>query len=239
MLRPIVKFDYFGLPIYLIMALTGFLFALVSLSNKQECLNYAPDIKKRVRWSFIIGILAALFCANIANWFLFPKILQYSFAQKISTGGFSFYYGMFGFFGVSSLLLWVQRLDFKFWINRIVPSVLIFHAFGRIGCSLSGCCYGIKMRFFGVYFDFPAREIEALALFILYFVFEKKIKERRFCLYLLCYSVIRFLLEFGRADERGRLFVTWISPAQVTSVMIWFVLGIYLFIIKSINFKKK
>ncbi|MCL1852081.1 MAG: prolipoprotein diacylglyceryl transferase [Peptococcaceae bacterium] len=214
----------------MLMVLAGLLLAFISLANKQERLNCTPLIKKRVRRSFCVGLVAAIACANIVNWFLFPGLIQYPLAQRISLGGFSFYYGMLGFFGVSALLLLAHRLDFKFWINQIIPSVLLFHFFGRIGCSLSGCCYGVGINLFGLTFDFPARELEALALFVLYFVFEKKIKERRLFWYLLCYSVLRFGLEFGRADDRGQLIISWLSPAQVTSVIIWVVLGVSLLV---------
>jgi len=230
MLKPIFEFNYWGLPIYLVMALIGLLFAFISLTNKQAKFNCTPLIKKRVRRSFWIGLIVALACANIANWFLFPETLQYPLAQKISLGGFSFYYGMLAFFGASAVLLLAHRLDFKFWLNQIVPSLLLFHAFGRVGCSLSGCCHGAEINLFGLTFDFPARELEALALFVLYFIFEKKIKERRLFWYLVCYSTLRFGLEFGRADDRGQMFVPWLSPAQVTSIIIWIALGIYLLV---------
>ncbi|MDR0287520.1 MAG: hypothetical protein LBI03_07455 [Clostridiales bacterium] len=28
-------------------------------------------------------------------------------------------------------------------------NLLIFHAFRRVGCSLSGCCYGVDITIFG------------------------------------------------------------------------------------------
>ncbi|MCL1982007.1 MAG: prolipoprotein diacylglyceryl transferase, partial [Clostridiales bacterium] len=169
-----------------------------------------------------------LACANVANWFLFPGMLKLALLQRIEQGGFSFYYGMLGFFCVSALLLRACRLDWKFWADQLVPSVLILHAFGRIGCSLSGCCYGAPVELFGVSFDFPARELEAACLFCLYFLFEKKIRGHRFFWYLLCYSTLRFLLEFGRGDDRGVFLIEWLSPAQVTSVLIWAGLAVFM-----------
>ena len=153
-------------------------------------------------------------------------------------GGFSFYYGMFGFFVVSAIFLRIHKINCKFWINEIIPSVLLFHAFGRIGCSLSGCCFGTEITFLGMDILFPAREMEAIALFIMYFVFELKIKESRFFWYLICYSILRFALEFGRADNRGELFVSWLSPAQITSIAIWVGIGAFLIIKPFIKTKK-
>jgi phosphatidylglycerol:prolipoprotein diacylglycerol transferase len=68
---------------------------------------------------------------------------------------------------------------------------------------------------------FPAREIEAVCLFALFFVFSFKLRKNRFRLYLLCYSVLRFFLEFGRGDYRGAFLIHSLSPAQVTSVIVW------------------
>jgi phosphatidylglycerol:prolipoprotein diacylglycerol transferase len=136
---------------------------------------------------------------------------------------------MFGFFAIFALMLKLQKMDARFWVDEAVPPVLIFHAFGRVGCSLAGCCYGrtfaspARFLIFGLEI-FPARELEAFCLFALFFLFQYRIKENRFTLYLLCYSVLRFFLEFGRGDYRGVLFVRFLSPAQVTSIIIWIVL---------------
>jgi len=157
-------------------------------------------------------------------------------------GGFSFYYGMFGFIFVSASLLKIQKVDYRFWINEIVPSLLVFHAFSRIGCSLEGCCYGIELNLFGQHLLFPAREIESLALFVMYFLFGKKFKKSRFFWYMLCYSALRFGLEFGRGDDRGVLLLTELSPAQVTSIGIWIALlgwGIYKAICKFVRSQKE
>jgi hypothetical protein len=61
----------------------------------------------------------------------------------------------------------------------------------------------------------------------MFFVF-KKIKKHRFALYLLCYSILRFGLDFGRGDDRGTLFVNFLSPSQVISVFIWISLTAWL-----------
>ncbi|MCL2487739.1 MAG: prolipoprotein diacylglyceryl transferase, partial [Oscillospiraceae bacterium] len=191
---------------------------------------------KRIRRSFWIGLLAGVAYANIGNWFLFPETLQYSLRQRITLGGFSFFFGVLAFLGVSALFLYAHHLDVKFWMNQIIPSVLLFHLFGRIGCSLAGCCYGIELSLFGFHFDFPARELEAFALFILYFVFQKGIEKHKVQWYLFLYALLRFGLEFGRGDDRGQLpvplpeLLSWLSPAQAIAIIIWAVLFIYLIV---------
>ncbi|MCL2488662.1 MAG: prolipoprotein diacylglyceryl transferase [Oscillospiraceae bacterium] len=227
MLRPLINFHYWGINIYLLMALIGLFFAVKSLSDKQKQIHCTPAVRKTLLWCFSTGLAAGVICANIANWFLFPAIGEYPLLRRFAEGGFSFYYGMLGFFGISALLLKTRKLDYPYWIDRIVPSVLIFHAFGRVGCALEGCCWGREVHLAGLTFDFPARELEAAALFALYYLFEKKLRRRHFFWYLFCYAILRFGLEFGRGDDRGILFVTWLSPAQVTAAVILLVLGIW------------
>lgn len=213
MLKPLIAFDYWGYPIYLIMVLIGVWCAFYSLIVKEKTLNIVMEIREKVRWSFFLGLLGGIAFSNISNRLLF--------LENGAAGGFNFYGGLFGFFIVSIGALSACHLNVKFWINQIIPSVLIFHGFGRIGCSLVGCCYGKTVALYGLVFDFPAREIEALGLFIMYYFFEKKILEHRVFWYFLCYSILRFCLEFERGDERGSLFRLPLSPAQVISIIIW------------------
>ena len=202
---------------YLILSLAGFLCAYGTLAYRQKILGCAPADKRRTRGAFLLALAGGYGCAYMSGWVL-------------GVEGFSFYYGMLAFFAVSALLLWLLKLDAPFWLNEIVPSVLIAHAFGRIGCSFAGCCYGRPVALLGRAFLFPARELEALGLFVLFFIFVTKIKRRRVFWYLLCYSVLRFFLEFGRGDDRGVLLVRWLSPAQMTSVIVWAGLGVQLIV---------
>jgi len=227
MLKPLINFDYWGFPIYMIMGIAGIMAAILYITDVQDGMRCTAAIKTKINRSFAIAFAAGMLCSNIANWFLFPEILNYSLGQRLTDGGFSFYYGLCGFFVVAAILLKTSNVDHKFWINQFIPSVLIFHAFGRVGCSLSGCCYGKEISLLGIHFAFPARETEAIALFIMFFIFRKKIKEHRLFWYLVYYSLLRFLLEFGRADDRGIMLVDWLSPAQITSILIWVGLVFY------------
>ena len=237
MLKPIINLDYFGLPIYWIMILIGFLFAFRSLRNKQKATWCPPAIKRNTQWAFLLAMIVGGGCANMICWFLHPEYLQLTLTERFMSAGFSFYYWMLAFFGVSALLLRIMRLDVRFWLNQIVPAVLLVNIFGRVGCSLGGCCYGADVTMFGSTFAFPARELEALAALVILIVFSKTVKQHRVFWYLSCYSVFRFLLEFGRADDRGVLFITWLSPAQVTSFLVWTGLATYIVIMKFVLHK--
>jgi len=231
-LKPIFDFDYWGLPIYWIMLAVGFLFAFGSLRKKQQATWCSPGVKSKTRWVFLLTTAVSLGCANIIGWILHPEYLRLPIADRFMVAGFSFYYGALAFLGASALLLRIMQLDMKFWVDHIVPSILIVNIFGRIGCSLAGCCYGADITIFGSSVAFPARELEAIAALIMLIVFSKAVKQHRAFWFLSSYSVLRFLLEFGRADDRGFLFISWLSPAQVTSVLVWIGLAAYVVIMK-------
>lgn len=114
-------------------------------------------------------------------------------------------------------------------VNIIIPGVILAHAIGRIGCFLAGCCYGIETNsFLGIKFPglenkvLPTQLFESFFLFGLFgfLHFFKKIKDYKFIIYLFSYGLFRFLIEFLRGDDRGKLF-SWISPSQGLSIVLW------------------
>lgn len=154
-------------------------------------------------------------------------------------GGGVFYGGLFGGLAVAFLYLKKQKFDVDAYIGIGTLCIPLFHFFGRIGCFLSGCCYGVECGF-GVYFNyspapgcpgvkrFPVQLLEALVLLIIFFtlfvLYDKKNKSGKFIFYayLLSYSFFRFFLEFLRGDEyRG--FVGVLSTSQLISVILFFI----------------
>ena len=146
----------------------------------------------------------------------------------IPQSGFVFYGGLFGV--IFTLLIMTRKdMDFR---NRIfhlsVPAMPLFHSFGRIGCFLSGCCYGKELAapvFIGSIelTRFPVQLVEAAAEFILFLVIliidKKKSNVDILKVYLVLYAIIRFFDEFLRGDEvRGIYF--GISTAQWISLLI-------------------
>ena len=114
-------------------------------------------------------------------------------------------------------------------VSALPCSILIAHAFGRIGCFFAGCCYGKPTdSFFGVQFPdldhkvHPTQLYEAAFLFVLFAVclwlVLKKDFKHNLSIYLIAYGIFRFLIEYLRGDERGE-FVTSLSPSQFWSVL--------------------
>jgi phosphatidylglycerol:prolipoprotein diacylglycerol transferase len=244
MLKPVINFDYWGLPIYNVMAAVGLLAALLTLLRREKDLRPEVGVEEKIHAAAMIACVCALVCANVANWFLFyPESFRRPLLRRVTYSGISFYYGMFGFLGSFALALRLFKLDGKLWLNEIIPPLLIFHAFGRLGCSLAGCCYGVELNppvnIFGIHLRlFPAREIESLCLFAMFFIFNFKVKRLWVPKYLLCYSVLRFALEFGRGDNRGVLLIRALSPAQITSILVWIALCAW-FVARRVAVRKR
>ena len=214
--------------------IVGAFISYVNFKKRMRQANATPKTKRRVFWALISAALIGVLSANIINWVTFPELWGYSITERFTLGGFSFYHGMLAFLGMSLLMLRLFKQNHRYWVNEIVPSIILFNIIARIGCSLAGCCYGVHLHefsIFGLTIDiFPVRLLEIVCMIILFFVFRKKVIQNRLFWYLACYSIIRFILEFLRGDDRGGLLLNWLTPAQITSVLIWIGLGVYILI---------
>lgn len=124
----------------------------------------------------------------------------------------------------------------------------LFHAFGRVGCFMGGCCYGIEASWGFVYHNalspeangvmrVPVQLIEAgfnllifaalLALFI-----KRRCGGKLIYIYMLIYPAVRFALEFLRGDAiRGALF--GLSTSQWISIILFAFAAIKLIFAKN------
>ena len=138
-------------------------------------------------------------------------------ALKFWQGGLA-YYG--GFLAAVPVGLWyARRKQLGAWrvADLGAPPIAFGLVFGRLGCFFNGCCYGkhtdgpLAVSFPGRPDVHPTQLYEAagaLALYaVLYFVVRPR-KRRHgqvFAALLVLYGVLRFALEFLRADDRGGL----------------------------------
>lgn len=186
----------------------------------------------------------------IENWEIYTSSIDAFFT--IIKGGFIFYGGLIG--ALIGILIYAKqyKINVLHLVETLVPSIPLFHGFGRIGCFCAGCCYGkpttssLGMQFncspiapHNIYL-LPVQLFESGFNFLLFiFLFVLSRKKRRYGIilgfYLLFYSIARFILEFYRYDYvRG----IWggLSTSQWISIFLLFISLILLFNKKAIKF---
>ena len=181
------------------------------------------------------------FFTNLWNFSSFQDFFN---AVLLVFGGSVFYGGLLG--GIFSAVIYARKkqLPLPDFGDIAASAVPLFHFFGRVGCFLSGCCYGVESSFGLVYRHslipaangvsrFPIQLAEAcfnLLLFVLlYQLLKRRIWQGRlFFVYLQLYAAGRFCLEFGRGDTLRGIFFglstsQWISiPVLLASaVLFW------------------
>lgn len=233
----------------LIISIGAFIGALIAIHlSRRTILN-----KEDVIFSFLYAMLGVIIGGKLLYWAIeFPNIwAKKSFYLAhpetiihLFTGGFVFYGSFIG--AVIALIIYTRK--FKVPLEPLVyvftPSIPIIHAIGRIGCFSAGCCYGIPYDGpLHVIFKnstiapstiplFPVQLLESgvnVLIFLLLLYLMKKIKNgfSFFGLYIVFYSIARFLLEFLRGDlDRGFLFL--FSTSQWISIGL-FLVGITLY----------
>ena len=174
----------------------------------------------------------------------FFRLLQWLFYLF---GGSVFYGGLLGGLAAGAIYLRHKGLPLGPFGDIAAPAIALFHCFGRIGCFLGGCCYGVEVSW-GITYShalipqangvprLPVQLIESgfnLLLFCLLYALLRRgrLRSRLLLLYCSIYPAGRFVLEFFRGDAyRGIWFglstSQWISLLLLlVSLVIWIVHG--------------
>lgn len=197
--------------------------------------------------TLIIGVCATAFGVFMAAVVqgLYNVIAGNGFDLKSMT----FYGGLIG--GVSSfLIVWnlyvyviAPRAKSKLLKNNMnaalsdsipfIPiGITIAHAFGRLGCTLFGCCHGGETdAWYGIFMysgnTFATKVVPtqlweciflvalSLVMALLYFKFRFKYN---FPVYMISYGIWRFIIEYVRTDYRGE-FIPGLTPSQFWSII--------------------
>lgn len=243
---PLITFpDGSGISLYEIFIVVGVIAAIVLFRILADRRNLPAKLQNLILIgavvSFIVGyFFAVLFQAiyNIAE--------RGAFIIDKNTGA-TFYGGFIGgaacmllIYFIGGYLLFKKQNNehlrwFPSFVNIAAACVPLAHGFGRIGCLFGGCCYGMETdAWFGIPMDIgtmdhvyvkvvPTQLFEAIFLFALAaFLIWRNWKGKGFCLpaYLIGYGVWRFLIEYLRDDDRGQTFLSFLTPSQLTAVVL-------------------
>lgn len=232
--------------IYMIMALIGVLVSfsfLIHISKKNnidvisaESMFLASFIGVVIGGHLLYGLgnyKSLIWLVKNLNTFKSFKIIFNHFI--VIFGGSVFYGGLFGAIIVCYLFIKIKKLNSNVFLDLSAVIIPLFHTFGRIGCFLSGCCYGIECKYGIIYHysiiesanyvrRFPVQLLEAAFNLCLFFVLYTLFRQRKLIgnllnIYLISYSSARFFLEFLRGDSyRG--FWGSLSYLQILSLLI-------------------
>jgi phosphatidylglycerol:prolipoprotein diacylglycerol transferase len=185
------------------------------------------------------------------------KVFSWDFARS----GGVYYGGFLGGLAIAAILIPIYKLNFWKVADAFAPAIALGQFFGRQGCFAAGCCYGSETHLpWGVHFSDKAHDMTGvpvydatgaalylhptqlyesfamLAVFaFLYFLHRrKKFDGQIIILYMVLYPLIRFTIEFFRADFRGDLFgitaATGVSPSQIISLLVAAGAAVFLFV---------
>lgn len=236
---PYVVIGRYYIPSYYLCALAGFLIAFIVISriliNKYLFGKYI----KIYLYSFIGMGIGARILGIISGLLYYHQVNgKWSLISAINSSGIVFIGGLIGYMVNLFILCKIKRESFLVASDIASIGIPLFHSFGRIGCFLSGCCYGklsdsklaIPYRIYSqdIYMKrIPVQIYESIFEFLMfilmYFLFRnmerKNINNKNLIsIYILLYGIWRFFIEFYRGDE-VRYVVKGISITQIIIVI--------------------
>lgn len=234
-----ILFEVAGITIYAY----GFMIALgaiagvayMAVQGKKE-LGLTFD---QVNNLFLIIFAAAFIGGKVFLFFEKPSYYAEDFRRLLTGSGFVFY-GSF-LFAVPSMLWYFNKhkIPIRQMLDIMAITTCLVHMFGRVGCFLAGCCYGLPSSGISVTFTHeackaplntplhPTQLYEAGFIFIVMIallIVKKSYQQFRgqlFLLYVMAYAMGRSVLEIFRGDSvRGFVIEDILSHSQFIAILI-------------------
>ncbi len=176
---------------------------------------------------------------------------------KLWEGGLVFYGGLIPAAGVAFWVMRWHRLPVWKLADLISPLIALGLSCGRVGCFLAGCCYGKETSLpWAVVFRNPdslarlsvplhptqlydAANGFALFFFLSWMEKRKTFEGQIFWLFLVLYSITRFVIEIFRGDPRGFLFTGLLSTSQAIGILLAIFSVLMLFYMKKRSQRQK
>ena len=231
-MNPVI-FTIFGIDIqwYSILILIGIVIGLILLEKEAKKFKYPKDLIFNICfWAIIMGIIGARLYYIIFNFSYYSNNLLEIFA--IWNGGLAIHGGIIA--GVLTVLFFAKKyhLNFLKLLDMAAPSLILAQAIGRWGNFFNIEAYGTQTNLpwrmgiveNGIYKEVhPAFLYESIATFCIFIFLMIKNKKRKFSgettyLYLILYSIARFLIEGLRTDS---LMFLNLRISQIVSVMLF------------------
>jgi phosphatidylglycerol:prolipoprotein diacylglycerol transferase len=250
-MHPILfRFGPLTIHTYGVLVASGFLLGL-GLAVRQARKEGVPS-DKIIDLGFYI-LLAAIVGSRL--FFIFLNLSYYVKNPldivKIWEGGLVFYGGVL--LAVPTAIWYVKKNGLGIWrtADLFAPSIAIGHALGRLGCFSAGCCYGKTAESIPWAVTFtnpdslarigvplhPTQLYESAGEFINFLILitlrkNKSFNGQLFMVYMLFYSVLRFIVEFFRGDVSRGFITNQLSVSQGISIIMFLVAVAGLIVLK-------
>lgn len=252
MFPDLIKIGDFTIHTYGVLVALGLLASYITAIYfaKREGLD-----QKKVENVFIYAVIGGVVGARLAYVIEHPEQIH-SLIDFIAVwkGGIDWFGGFIG--GLLVALYFIKKYSIPIWKAADIAgiSIVIGHAFGRLGCTCAGCCYGKPVPPDSIWHNFaikfpnnpdtvappgialyPTQPAEALGNFLIFLVLfffyrQKKFDGQIFALYLILYGTERFLLEFWRGvtPPLPIVHLTWNQIVSLLMVFIGVLLIVFL-----------
>jgi phosphatidylglycerol:prolipoprotein diacylglycerol transferase len=237
-----IKIHWYG-----ILIAAGFLAGVWTASRRglQNGLDPAR-ISDLAMWLLVGAIVGARALHVISYWredFAGRPLYEIFMIQR---GGLVFYGGLIGATLAGAIYVRAKKLPFLRLADALAPSIALGSVFGRIGCLMTGCCYGAHCDLpWAIRFPeehethgtpvHPTQLYDSFANLLLYLGLAWLYRRRKFdgqvfATFLIGYAVLRFVVEMFRGDYQPGEFHAGMTPGQVVSVAI-FAIGAVVFVL--------
>jgi len=160
-------------------------------------------------WAVISGIIGARLFYILLNYSFFAAYPSEIF--MIQKGGLAWQGGLILGSVTTMLFIKAKKLSLSKMLDFLSPYLALGQSIGRIGCFLNGCCFGKEVDW-GVYFPvhdavlYPTQLYLSGGYFIIFVILKRyqkfsEIPGLIFASYLILASILRFGVEFFRADH--------------------------------------
>ena len=247
--NPLISFNLFGKDVeiymYGICIAVGLICCLLTFYTLTKKRKMPSELQDFIFFMMILGVATGFLSAKLFQAIYVwadTKVFDFKSAGLTVMGGliggascFLIFYFLIGHFYFKGKKKHNMHLKHFSTLISVAPiCICVAHAFGRIGCLMSGCCHGaylgeefvvggIKMDGSeGLGYYVPIQLYESLFLFVLAgvltFLYFKR-SNYNMPAYLASYAIWRFVIEFFRTDYRGGLEQAKVSPSQVQSIV--------------------
>jgi len=234
-MRPVL-FEVGGISVYAygFMISLGVITALILLYRESRSRGFDPEqVFEAVLYASLAGAIGARLLFVLLEWDWVVEDI--SRVLKFQEGGLSFY-GAFAL-GLMVLFVWSRWRGIYFFhlTDFFAPYLALGYAFGRVGCFLNGCCYGVVSD---IPWALPASMVDnlprhpvqlyaAAGSLLIFFIIRYLQKHKLFPGFnmlsvIMLYGLMRFTVEFSREED-----LMWgpLSMAQVFSMLLFLATG--------------